>query len=201
MDTYTPLTLSSPKDNISLLRTPDRNTPLLSLTTPALELITDFSRTPAISILAATQIDNALNQMIYSNVRLFFVVDRDFNILGSITSYDIQSEKPMLFLQSRDCRIDTCSREDITVQDIMTPVHKLRVLNYNVLPYATLGDIVETFRYLGQRHLIVVETSRDRGAQIVRGLFSATALERVLGIAIDTAEPAKSFADIQRKLV
>ena len=201
MDTYTPLTLSSPKDNISLLRTPDRNTPLLSLTTPALELMTDFSRTPAISILAATQIDNALNQMIYSNVRLFFVVDRDFNILGSITSYDIQSEKPMLFLQSRDCRIDTCSREDITVQDIMTPVHKLRVLNYNVLPYATLGDIVETFRYLGQRHLIVVETSRDRDAQIVRGLFSATALERVLGIAIDTAEPAKSFADIQRKLV
>jgi len=201
MDTYTPLTLSSPKDILSLLRTPDRNTPLLSLTTPALELITDFSRTPAISILAATQIDNALNQMIYSNVRLFFVVDRDFNILGSITSYDIQSEKPMLFLQSRDCRIDTCSREDITVQDIMTPVHKLRVLNYNVLPYATLGDIVETFRYLGQRHLIVVETSRDRDAQIVRGLFSATALERVLGTSIDTAEPAKSFADIQRKLV
>jgi len=200
MDTYTPLTLSSPKNNISLIRTPDRNTPLLSLDNPAFESMTDFSRTPAISILATTQIDNALNQMIYSSVRLFFVVDRDFNILGSITSYEIQSEKPMLFLQSRDCRMDTCSREDITVRDIMTPVQKWRVLNYNVIPHATLGDIVETFRGLGQRHLIVIEPSRDRKAQTVRGLFSASLLERVTGSLIETTEPAKSFADIKREL-
>jgi len=200
MDTYTPLALSSPKNNISLLSTLEQNTPFLNLDAPALDLMTDFSRTPAISILAATQIDNALNQMIYSSVRLFFVVDRDFNILGSITSYDIQSEKPMLFLQSRDCRIDTCSREDITVQDIMTPVQKWRVLNYSVLAYATLGDIVATFRGLGQRHLIVIEQSRNRDAQIVRGLFSASVLERVTGNLIETAEPASSFADIKREL-
>jgi len=200
MDTYTALALSSPNDNISLLRKPVQNTPSLGLDTPALELITDFSRIPAICIPPTTQIDNALNQMIYSGVRLFFIVDRDFNILGSITSYDIQSEKPILHLQSRDCRIDTCSRDDITVQDIMTPVHRWRVLNYGVLPHAALGDIVETFRGLGQRHLIVVESMYGRNTQIVRGLFSTSTVERVLGINIDTAEPAKSFADIQHAL-
>lgn len=200
MDTYARLTLSSPNNDVSLLRKPVQSMPLLSLDTPALELITDFSRIPAICIAPTTQIDNALSQMIYSGVRLFFVVDRDFNILGSITSYDIQSEKPILHLQSRDCRIDTCSREDITVQDIMTPVQQWRVLNYTVLPYATLGDLVETFRGLGQHHLIVVETSHVRNTQIVRGLFSASTLERVLGINIDTAEPAKSFAEIQHAL-
>ena len=138
--------------------------------------------------------------MIYSNVRLFFVVDKEFNILGSVTSYDIQSEKPMLFLQSRDCRIDTCSREDITVQDIMTPVHQWPVVNYNFLPYATLGDVVETFKGLGQRHLVVVESPRQ-GTQVVRGLFSASVLEKVLDMHIETAEPAKSFAEIQHALI
>jgi CBS-domain-containing membrane protein len=201
MDFYSPLTLIGPKKSISLMRSPDQNSPLLGLDTPALEVMTDFTRTPAISILANTQIDNALNQMIYSSVRLFFVVNRDFTILGSVTSYDIEGEKPVLFLQSRDYRIDTCAREDITVQDIMTAVQNWRVLNYNALSFATLGDIVETFRGFGQRHLIVVEESRDRGgAQVVRGLFSVTALERVLDIHIDTAEPAKSFADIQHAL-
>jgi len=199
MENHASLSLSIPQNNLRIMRTPDQNTKLLSPDTPALELMTDFNRTPAISILAATQIDKALNQMIYSSVRLFFVVDRDFNILGSITSYDIQSEKPMLFLQSRDCSIDTCSREDITAQDIMTPVSQWRVLNYNVLPYATLGDIAETFKGLGQRHLVVVETPRH-GTQVIRGLFSASVLEKALAIHIETAEPAKSFAEIKHAL-
>jgi CBS-domain-containing membrane protein len=199
MEKYTPLTLSIPQNSIRLIRTPDQNPTLLSLDTPALEIMTDFSRTPAISILAAIQIDKALKQMIYSSVRLFFVVDRDFNILGSVTSYDIQSEKPMLYLQSRDCSIDSCSREDITVQDIMTPVQQWRVINYSVLPYSTLGDIAETFKELGQRHLVVVETPR-LGSQVIRGLYSASVLEKVLDMHIETTEPAKSFAEIKHAL-
>jgi CBS-domain-containing membrane protein len=199
MKKYAPLTLLKPHSNLRLLRTPDQNNSLLSPDAPALEIMTDFSRTPAISVLATTQIDKALNQMIYSSVRLFFVVDRDFNILGSITSYDIQGEKPMLFLQSRDCTLDSCSREDITVQDIMTPVHQWRALNYSVLPYATLGDVMATFKGLGQHHLVVVESQRH-GPQIIRGLFSASVLEKVLDIPIDTAEPATSFAEIQHAL-
>ncbi len=201
MDNYSPLSLSKPNSDLHLIRIPDQNTRRLSPDTPAIELLTDFNRTPAISVLATTQIDKALNQMIYSSVRLFFVVDRDFNILGSITSYDIQGEKPMLFLQSRDCNLDSCSREDVTVQDIMTPVNHWLVLDYRLLPYASLGDIVETFKGLGQRHLVVVENPGHQGGQIIRGLFSATVLERTLGIQIDTSEPAKSFAEIQHALV
>ena len=55
MEKYTPLTLSIPQNSIRLIRTPDQNPTLLSLDTPALEIMTDFSRTPAISILAAIQ--------------------------------------------------------------------------------------------------------------------------------------------------
>jgi CBS-domain-containing membrane protein len=202
MDTNTnfPLRLGKPKANIGFLAKADTRNVLLDLDDPALDVLTDFQLTPAISVLAATQIDNALTQMICSGVRLLFVVDAGFKILGSVTSYDIQGEKPLRYLQSRDCRIGICSREDILVQDIMTPLHKWKVVNYDQLVNATVADIALTFKELGQRHLIVVDSVRGRHSQIVRGLISLTTLERALGTNIESTRIANSFAEIKHEL-
>ena len=201
MRAYMPLVLGDPDERISLLRTSGPDMPLLGYDDPAIEIMTDFRRTPAIAVPADAQIDSALDQMIFSGVRLLFVVDAAFNILGSVTSYDIQGEKPMLYMQSRDCRLGLCSRDEITVRDIMTPVWRWRVLNYDGLADATLGDIMETFKRLGQRHIIVVEWIRGRSVQNVRGLFSATVLERALGFPIETSDTATSFAEIKHAIV
>lgn len=200
MNTCIPLAANYPLYPVALPRAPDPGMTLLGYEAPALELMTDFRRTPAISVHAATQIDDALNQMIYSGVRLLFVVDAEFRVLGAITSYDINSEKPMLYLQSRDCRIGICTRGDVQVQDIMTPVRAWRTLNYRDLADATLGSIVQTFTSLGARHLIVLDRVSAQGVQTVRGLFSASAVERALGILIDATETAGSFAEIEREL-
>lgn len=203
MDTNnTPLRLSKPKAAIGfhIIKSDTRGV-LLDLDDPALDLFTDFHLTPAISVLAATQIDNALTQMICSGVRLLFVVDAGFNILGSITSYDIQGEKPLRYLQSRDCRIGICSREDILVQDIMTPVHKWKVIYYDQLHHATVANIAMTFKELGQRHLIVIDSARGRNVHTVRGLFSLTTLERALGTNIESTKIANSFAEIKHELI
>jgi len=200
MNTYIPLAASYPLYPVALPRISDPEMSLLGYEAPALELMTDFCRTPAISVHAATQIDDALNQMIYSGVRLLFVVDAEFEVLGAVTSYDINSEKPMLHLQSRDCRIGICTRDDVQVQDIMTPVRAWRALNYRDLADATLGSIVQTFTSLGVRHLIVLDRVPAQGVQTVRGLFSASVVERALGILIDATETAESFAEIEREL-
>ena len=138
--------------------------------------------------------------MIVSGVRLLFVVDASFKILGSITSYDIQGENPLRYLQSRDCRIGICSREDILVQDIMTPVQKWKVIKYEQLYHATLANVAMTFKDLGQRHLIVVDSVSGRNGQVVRGLFSLTTFERALGTNIDSTGVANSFAEIKHEL-
>ena len=138
--------------------------------------------------------------MIISGIRLLLVTDAGSMLLGSISSYDIQSEKPMLYLQSKDCRIGTCSRSEIRVQDIMTPVSQWKPLRYESLAGATLGDIAHTFESLGQRHLIVVETLPGQNRAIVRGLFSASDLERHLGISIYSGDTAESFSEIRRAL-
>ena len=203
MDTNinTPLRLITPKVNIGFLTQSDAPDFLLDLGGPALDLLTDFRLTPAISVLATTQIDNALTQMIGSGVRLLFVVGPEFKILGSITSYDIQSEKPLRYLQSRDCRIGICSREDILVRDIMTLAHKWKVIDYDQLLHATVADVLLTFKDLGQKHLIVVDSVRGRNAhQVVRGLISLTTLERALGTNIESTKVANSFAEIKHEL-
>lgn len=202
MDVHTniPLKLYKPKSNVGFIdKTASRNL-LLEATDPALNLLTDFRLTPAISVLATTQIDQALTQMICSRVRLLFVVDPVFSLLGAITSYDIQGEKPLRYLQSRDCRIGICSRDDILVQDIMAPVNEWRVVNYQQLINATIADLILTFQELGQRHLIVVEPMRGRNGQTVRGLISLTDLERALETSIQPVNVAESFAEIRREL-
>lgn len=198
--TNTALGLYKPKSDIGFIdKTASRNL-LLEATDPALNLLTDFRLTPAISVLATTQIDQALTQMICSRVRLLFVVDPIFDLLGVITSYDVQGEKPLRYLQSRDCRIGICSRDDILVQDIMTPVNEWRVVNYQQLINATIADLVLTFQELGQRHLIVVEPVRGHNDQAVRGLISLTDLERALETSIEPVNVAESFAEIKREL-
>ena len=202
MNTNTPLDLSRPKPNIGFLMQADARNILLDLNDPALNLLTDFYLTPAISALATTQIDNALTQMICSGVRLLFVVDAGFKLLGVVTSYDIQGEKPLRYLQSRDCRIGICSREDILVQDIMTPLHRWKVINYDQLIHATVANVVLTFKELGQRHLIVVDGVKGHsGGQVVRGLISLSTLERALGTNIESTKVANSFAEIKHELV
>ena len=199
MTSYTSLSLAN-SHGCCLLKGSDSSAWPLGYDTPALELMTDFQEVYPFSVAASTQIDAALDHMITSGIRLLFVIDADFTLLGSITSFDIQGEKPMLYLQSKDCRIGICSRADIEVQDIMTPVSKWRTLRYENLEDATLGDIAHTFQALEQRHLIVAETPPGQGCAIVRGLFSASDLERAPGIKIDSLETAKSFSEIERAL-
>lgn len=199
MSNYSKLILSDVTGRSRLPRTPFPTIRKLGLDAPALELMTDFFKNPAISVPADLPIDAALDRMIYSGVRLLFVVGPDFEVLGDITSSDIQGEKPMHYLRSQDCTINTCSRTDITVRDIMTPISAWRVLRYAGLEHATAGDIVETFKNLRQRHLVVTQNAKD-GTHTVRGLFAASTLESALGYPVDIDDTVSSFSDIERAL-
>jgi CBS-domain-containing membrane protein len=201
MNGNAPLRLSKPGADVGFLMKNDTKEVLLNLADPALRLLTDFYLTPAISVLATTPIDHALTQMIVSGVRLLFVVDVEFNILGAITSHDIQGDKPLRYMRSIDCRIGQCSREDILVEHIMIPVQRWEVINYDQLSNATLADIVLTFKEQGTRHIIVVDSVRGRPGQVVRGLLSLTTLERALGANLEPMKIARSFSEIKHELV
>lgn len=200
MDTYAPLRLTPASGLLGFPGRPEMKSTAIRLDAPAVDFMTDFRRTPAVSVLATSKLDTALDRMISSGVRVLFVIDSKSLLLGSITSYDIQGNKPLQYLQSRDCRIGVCSRLEIEVGDIMTPVEKWRVLTYGELGRAAIGDIAHTFKTFGLRHLIVTEADPGGGGQIVRGLVSASDLERALARNLDTLDTPESFADIARAI-
>lgn len=70
----------------------------------AVALMTDFRHTSPICVDVGTRLEDALKRMIYAGVRLLFVKDAKATLLGHVTAADIQGEKPLLYLQSGDCR-------------------------------------------------------------------------------------------------
>src|ERR1700721_3700707 len=65
---------------------------------PAIYAITDFTREHPVTVDEERQIDDALHDMIHLGVRAMLVL-REQRIVGLITSYDIQGERPLQFLQ------------------------------------------------------------------------------------------------------
>ncbi len=182
------------------------------LDNPAIDVMTDFNHVRPRTTTPDVAIDDALEQMKTSGVRLLLVEDPDKNIVGIISSYDIQGEKPIKLAQ--ESRI---SRSKIRVSDIMTPREEVEVLNMLSVRNAQVGHIVATLRAVERRHLLVVqsdvfddnqesgpgddEPTLRAGNQVIRGLFSSAQIGRQLRVDVDEImTPAHSLSEIQHGL-
>lgn len=173
----------------------------ISLDDNALSVMTDLEKASAITVPGITPIDQALEHMIQSGVRSLFVLDIASRVIGLITSYDIQGEKPIRYLQSLDCTHRNCCRDDVRVIDIMEPMDKLKNLDFKRVRDATVGHIVATFRRVGRKHLFVVDHNRDQDEPTIRGIFSATQLERQLDMTLVATSTTHSFAEVEQALM
>jgi CBS domain-containing protein len=166
----------------------------VTLDDAAASVMTDLTRVTAIIILPGDTVDEAHRRMIQRGVRLLLVVDQDRKVLGILTALDILGEKPVLAASERGLR-----REEVQVRDVMTPQEHFEVLDMADVRAAKVGHVVATLKKSGRQHAVVVE--RDaHGAQVVRGLFSATQVARQLGVTILTSEVARTFSEIEALL-
>lgn len=180
------------------------------LTSPAIEVMTDFNYVRPRTTTPEAPVDDALEQMRQVGVRLLLVEDGERNVVGLVSSYDIQGERPIkLAQQSR------ISRSEIRVSDIMTPQAEIDALHMLSVRNAQVGHIVATLRALERRHLLVVQSAGENGEpaddealpsigtakQVVRGLFSSSQIGRQLRVDVDEIlTPAHSLAEMQRGL-
>jgi hypothetical protein len=140
----------------------------------AIHVMTDFAHEHPITVNEQRRIDDALEDMICFGVRALLVVRGD-KVTGLITSYDIQGERPLQFLQS-----STYTRHDqIQVGHVMTALERVPALDWEEIRDATVADISEIFAGTPATHLIVLESGVD-GSVLVRGLISRTRLLRQL---------------------
>ena len=142
---------------------------------PAIHAITDFTREHPATVDEERQIDAALEDMIHLGVRALLVA-REQRIVGLITSYDIQGERPLQFLQS-----STYTRhQDIRVGHIMTPWDKLLAVDWESVQAVRAGDLLHVLEEAEMTHLLVIERSKKSASPIVRALISRARLARQL---------------------
>jgi CBS-domain-containing membrane protein len=178
-----------------------RDFALVGANEPAALVMTDFRTGPMITTPASTSIELALQQMKLSGARLTFVVDERGALIGSVTSYDIQGEKPIRYMQSIDGSHTTSAWRDVTVENIMEPVTQWQVLHHSDVAHLTIGEVASLMSALGMRYLVVVERLKDKSAWQVRGLFSGTRIQMLLGTAAAGVAPAQTFAELEREIV
>ncbi len=165
----------------------------VSMDSPAIDVMTDLTCVTAESVSANVSADDAEEKMIASGIRLLFVTNQLNEVIGIVTSKDVSDER-ILSLIKEDART---TRKDLIVRDIMTPQHKIEILEMGDVATSRVGDIVVTLKRMGRQHALVVD--RDgAGKQTIRGLLSTTQIGRQLGELIDTAEVAGNFANLTR---
>ncbi len=191
---YAPIS-SQPMRAGAVVRPPAlEHAPQAALEDPAMSVMTDLTRVPAVLVDPDVDIEAAMRIMIRRNVRSLFVVNVDNAILGLITATDLLGEKPLQHLQQYGGR-----RADIRTRELMTPQARLEVLPMTEVAHARVGHVLATLKHSGRQHAMAVEDGPD-GRQVVRGVFSASQLERQLGQPVSTGSVAHTFAEIEAAL-
>ena len=164
----------------------------VSIGDPALRVVTDFSWEPPVTTEIGRSIDEALRRMISAGVRSLLVT-RDDAIVGLITAYDIQGERPLQLLEASNY-----SRHDeLEVGHLMTPWNELLTLDWTVVESARVYYLEELMSRTNATHIPLVQRA-DQRERLVRGVLSRTRLERQLGHAVSTAPGARIVTLAQR---
>ncbi len=164
----------------------------VSLDSSALDVMTDLALVKAETIAPQTLLSAAEKVMIDRGVRSLFVT-ADFPCIdGLVTAADLLGNKPMQVLTLRQVK-----HQDLCVEDLMTPLSELDVIDYDELKISCVDRIVATFEKLKCTHLLVVQRARVEGPARIRGVISVTQVERQLARSILAAHmvpDAQSFA-------
>lgn len=147
----------------------------IALTEPAATVMTDFTRDTPVTVAADRFIDDTLQDMVAAGVRALLVM-RGEVIVGLITSYDIQGERPLQFLNSSGFT----RHNNIETGHIMTPWDAVETIDVPWVSSASVADVIGRFRRKRDTHFVVVEYTEQGGA-FVRGMFSRTEIERLVG--------------------
>jgi CBS domain-containing protein len=169
--------------------------PSIAVDSPAIDVMTDFQRSAPINVRADHTLTQATNLMVSRSIRLLFVVDADDAIIGVITARDTMGERPIKLLRERGGK-----HGDLRVEDVMTPLAMLEGLPIDEVLRAEVGHVLATLKQIGRQHALVLEFDPATKKNEVRGMFSATAIGRLLGVPILTFEVANTFAEIEAAL-
>ena len=155
------------------------------LTSPALQVVTDFQHSEPNTISATTKASAALEMMQQEHSRLKLVVDQHAELIGLLPVEQL-SEQALMRQIAFGSR-----RDEISVADVMRPRERIKALAYQQLKHCTIADVVNTLQSSGEQHCVVI----DRDNHQIRGVISAQDIARRLKLPL-TISQAPTFLHI-----
>ena len=160
---------------------------------PAITVMTDFTEIVPITIEANANLANALQKMREHGIRLLMVTNEQDRIVGVITAYDIQSEKPVQYGAENNIAIN-----QIHISMLMTPLEETPAFDIDFVNQSLVRHVVHTMKELNRPHTLVIETNDE---QCIRGVFSTSKISRLLGRPVyQPLHAAHSLAELQHEM-
>ena len=172
------------------------STPLSTVTVahlddPALTVMADFQQRPPYSTSMNTPIYEALQQMKLLAVKSLFVINAENQIVGHISTRDIQGNKATMLANQLDLKM-----VDMTVKQLMLPPEQLHILYFGELSNMRVGHIVRLLHELGVNYVFVID--EENGTKVVRGLFSISRISQQLGENVMSDLSSHSLIEMNR---
>ncbi len=160
---------------------------------PAISVMTDFTEIVPVTIEAHATLNAALEKMKAHGIRLLMVTDEHNAVIGVLTAYDIQSEKPIQYGSENDLAVNL-----IQASMLMTPIEQTPAFDFHFVKQALVRHVIDTMKELDRPHTLVIE-SKDK--QRIRGVFSTSKISKMLGRPVyQPLHAAESFAAIQHEI-
>jgi signal-transduction protein with cAMP-binding, CBS, and nucleotidyltransferase domain len=173
--------------------TPNHEDIIITENDPAITVMTDFTETTPVIIEADANLNAALQKMKAQSIRLLLVSGEQNHIIGVITAYDIQSEKPVQYGADNKIAVS-----EIQTAMLMTPLEQTPAFDFAFVKQALVRHVIHTMKELERPHTLVIETQDE---QRIRGVFSTSRISKLLGRAVyQPLHAAHSLADIQQEI-
>lgn len=163
----------------------------LNLESPACEVFTDFNQHIPLMLEQSTSVNDAIDLMKRTHVKLKLVIDSRESFRGVISLADLLSVRVMRAAQETGL-----SRDDLTVAQVMTRRENLHAINIDDMAASRIGDLLATMQTFGDQHVLVVDPRKGS----IRGMISATDIARSLHIPVSINARANSFSEVYQAI-
>ncbi|MBQ4834339.1 CBS domain-containing protein [Pseudoalteromonas sp. MMG010] len=160
--------------------------PILKLTSPSLKVVHNFTQKSPLRATENTTISQALKLVSGDKSDYVLVTNEQQNLLGLVSSADLQSAKITIIAQRLGVK-----NNEVSLSDVMTPITDLAGVSMQSLSYSCIGDALQTMEHQGVMFLLVTTAHNE-----ICGLISAREIARKLQIPLHITPIAQTFSDV-----